>query len=149
MNEFHLTRTDHIDQGRSYAIQQGASFDWLTFHYPDDVSSWNPRGQIRTDYRSRGGNLVADFDFDPLVYVSQTINGTTAFRTKIKPKLSAITTASMSFNLKRRKTSEDVAVPGRNVWVYDIELERPLDGLVVKISRGFVEVELEATGGVQ
>jgi hypothetical protein len=145
-NVFHLTKTDYED-GSNFSIQQGSSFDWLVFYYPEDISTWLPRGQIRTNYAQKGGELIAEFDFDLLVYASQTIDGVTAFRTKIRPKLSATQTEAMNFNLRTRKSSDEIAVPGRNVWVYDIELEHPTNGTVIKLSRGFVEVELETTTG--
>ena len=139
--EFHLTNTDHTD--KCCAIKQGETFNYVTFFYPDDVSSYTPRGEIRDNYADSGGNLLATFTFDPLVYANVTLpGGGMDFRTIIIPSLSAATTETIPFT-QNRKTVNDPVIVGRNVYVYDIELE--LAGTVIKLAYGWVEVLPEVT----
>jgi hypothetical protein len=141
MSVFHLTRFDN-DDGVSSPIRQGATFS-IVFNYLGDVASYSPRGQIRSDYASNDGTLLATFSFDPLVYQLITKpNGSQCMATVITAKLSAIATADMPIpNL--RKTANDKNVIGTNTYVYDIELED--DGVVLRIVEGLVEVLPEVT----
>lgn len=144
---FHLTSTDSYPY--SYAIEQGASFNWLTFVIEnEDYTDWLTRGQIRNNYPANGGVIKAAFSFDPSEYGEITLpNGNKVMGTRIKPKLSAEVTAGLDWVQSKmilRKTRTDAPILGKNVWFYDIEIFNTL-GDVIKISRGWVEVIPEAT----
>jgi hypothetical protein len=142
MPTFHLTATDH--ESASYAIKQGATFDFVAFYYEENLSTWTPRGQIRDNYADKNGTIQASFSFDPLVFGPVTIDGITKNYTKVKPILSATETRNLTFNLKTRSSASDIVTPGKNVWVYDIELESP-GGIVRRDIQGWVEVSSEVT----
>lgn len=141
---FHLTSTDYRN-GESYAIIQGSTFDRVVFWYPGDVSGFVPRGQIKTDYAQKGGELITSFQFHPLRYERRPDKQEAVYHTKIHPFLTAQQTQALIFNLRTRRSNLDKASPGRNCWVYDIELARESDGYVIQLSKGYVEVELEVT----
>ena len=141
---FHLTATDHTDY--SYAIQQGSTFDSVTFLHPDNLTTWNARGQIRDNYADLGGVIKATFTFPTLVYEPVTIGTVTKSYTKIKPTLSAAVTQALVFDLKKRIDSTVTAVPGKNVWVYDVEVySSDVVPVVYRIGEGFVEISKEVT----
>lgn len=122
----------------SYAIRQGATFDIVTFYYPEDISDWIARGQIRKMPHS---DVLAEFTFMPLVYSAVTLaDGTMGDRTIIIPILSAEQTSLLPITNENGAT----LIKGFNVWVYDIELESPM-GKVIKLSSGFCKVLPEVT----
>lgn len=140
---YHLTSTDY--EGVNNAIEQGATYDRLAFFYPENVSSWSAVGQIRTNYATKDGVKIADFLFEPMQYAEFAIDGKPPkFYTRIKPYLTAALTQSLPWNLTPRKTSKEFVKPGRNVWVYDIELHSN-DLRVIRLVEGYVEVRLEVT----
>jgi hypothetical protein len=143
MSTFHLTTTDY-DDGTSYAIQQGATFDRVAFYFDEDLTGWTARGQVRDNYADLGGVIQASFSFAALVYAVDTVNGVTKSYTKVKPILSATQTQALLFSLKLRADSSVKPVPGKNVWVYDIELVSP-EGIVRRDIEGWVEVTKEVT----
>ncbi|MGG6283681.1 hypothetical protein ACQ4M3_19040 [Leptolyngbya sp. AN03gr2] len=145
MATFHLTSTDY-PSGESYALIQGATYDYVVFWYPEDLTGFVPRGQIRTNYLQKEGELVVSFQFHPVIYEQRTLNEVTGFYSKIHPYLTARQTELINFDLRKRKSLSEEVKPGRNVWVYDIELERLSDQYVIKVAKGWVEVELEVTG---
>lgn len=143
---FHLTNNDYPD--KRYAIEQGASFNWLTLVADDDYTDWVPRGQIRTNYASSGGIIKASFNFLPLVIGETTLPNSDEIITGtiIKPYLTALQTASLDWIETRMQNRNGCSspVPGKNVWVYDIELESP-QNTIIRIVEGFIEVSLEVT----
>lgn len=121
-----------------YAIKQGATYDIATFYYPEDISDWIPRGQIRKLPHSE---VLAEFTFLPLAYTSVTLpDGTVGDRTVIIPILSAEQTS----NLPYTHDLGTALIKGFNAWVYDLELESPT-GKVIKLSSGFCKVLPEVT----
>lgn len=135
MNQFNLED--------EYAIIQGSTLDWLRFYYPDDISDWSPRGQIRNNYAYLAGEVLADFSFEPLVYGIVTYPDlTTANKTIIIPTLTDIQTSALPAT--REISSYYLRKVGVTRWVYDIELESTT-GRVIKISSGTVEVKPEIT----
>lgn len=139
---FHLTDTDHTDG--CFGIRQGETLNYLTFYYPADVSTYTPRGEIRDNYADNSGTLLASFTFDPLVYANVTLpGGGSGFRTVIIPKLSATVTESIPFT-QNRTSASDAVIIGRNVYVYDIELEST-GGDVIRLAYGWVEIIPEVT----
>lgn len=143
MATFHLTTTDHPD-GVSYAIQQGATFDRIAFYVEEDLTGWIARGQIRDNYADLGGVIQATFNFAPLIYAPRLVNGVTKSYVEIKPILTAVQTEAFRFGLKLRADDSVIAVPGKNIWVYDIELVSPA-GIVRRDIGGWVEVTREVT----
>ena len=121
-----------------YVIRQGATYDIVTFYYPEDISLWTPRGQIRkTPY----SDILVEFTFLPLVFTSVTLpDGTIGDRTVIIPVLSATQTSLLPVTNPYGQS----LVQGFNAWVYDIELESPT-GKVIKLSSGFCKVLPEVT----
>ncbi len=143
---FHLTNVDNPPH--RYAIEQGATFSWLTLVLDGDYLSWTPRGQIRNNYASNGGTVKTVFGFPPLTMGAATLpGGGTATGTIIKPTLTNQQTQLLDWaesKMQARTKSSEPALPGKNVWVYDIELESP-GGEVMRLVQGFIEVSLEAT----
>jgi hypothetical protein len=138
---FHLTRFDNA--GVSSPILQGASFQ-LVFYYFADISTYTPRGQIRSDYAVNNGSLLGSFTFDPLVYEEVVKEDeTTDMATIIIARLSPEITELLPVPNLRNSISDRIVV-GANVWVYDIELESET-GEVIRLSQGFVEVMPEVT----
>ena len=125
------------------AIYQGATYKSLVFLHPDDFSLWTPRGQIRTNWLHLGGQLLANFVFEPLTWGLVTIDGTPQNRTTIVPVIPF--NATTLIPATKSMASGGLRV-GRDRWVYDIELVSPTNAEVVKLSRGLVEVLPEATG---
>lgn len=116
-----------------YAIKQGVTYDFATFYYPEDVSTWTPRGQIR---KLPYSDLLAEFSFAPLVFSSITLpDDSIGDRTIIIPILSATQTSLLPITNPNGKT----LVQGFNTWVYDIELESPT-GKVICLVSGLVKV---------
>jgi hypothetical protein len=78
------------------AIQSGADWSQISFFVREDISDWLPVGQIRTDFFDRDNVLIADLQFDPILYGSVTIPGRPPFMaTTIRPKLPAAITKTM------------------------------------------------------
>ncbi|MGL6342710.1 MAG: hypothetical protein ACRC80_26670 [Waterburya sp.] len=133
--DFHL---DNVSQEGCFAIEQGATLDWLTIFVPDeDLTSWLPEGDIRRDYSYKNGEILASFSFAPLTYSEVISEGNTFFATVIRPTLSAETTLLLP--IPRKRTKNDQVIVGRNAWVYDIKLKAN-DGRTVIIARGLVDV---------
>lgn len=145
-SNFHLTLTDNFPA--NYSIEQGATWNWLTLVATGDYTGWTPKGQIRDKYLTEGGIIKASFSFSPLTYGEITLaNNTKIFGTLIKPFMSAATTRTLNWvesKMKLREFAYDKVIPGRNVWLYDIELESP-SGEVIRLVQGFVEVSPEVT----
>ncbi|MBW4666451.1 MAG: hypothetical protein KME60_03145 [Cyanomargarita calcarea GSE-NOS-MK-12-04C] len=143
---FHLTNTDNGPN--RYAIEQGATFNWLTLVLDGDFTTWQPRGQIRDRYVENGGTIKASFTFPTLVQGSAALpNGGTATGTILRPQLSDEQTTSLDWlatKMAKRSNNKEQAIIGRNVWVYDIEIESPA-GEVMRVVEGYVEVSPEAT----
>jgi hypothetical protein len=143
---FHLTNIDNYPN--RYAIEQGITFDWLTIVIEGDFTRWTPRGQIRDRYAEEGGIVKATFSFAPLILGSAALStGGNATGTIVKPFLSQAQTKVLNWlaaKMKVRTSEREQAIPGRNIWVYDLELESP-EGNVLRILEGWVEVSPEVT----
>ncbi len=143
---FHLTNTDN--NPHRYAIEQGATFNWLTLVLEGDFTTWTPRGQIRDRYVDDGGVIKAAFTFPPLALGQATLpNGGSATGTLIRPQLANVQSSALDWlisKMSKRSNSKEQAIPGRNVWVYDIELQSPT-GEVVRVVEGYIEVVPEVT----
>lgn len=107
-------------------IVQGANFAGVVFYYPRDLSAGVAKGQIRTNYLSKGGQLIASFNFLPLVYGQVVLSAATppVDRTIIAPILSAATTATIPYSNKK--------------YFYDIFATLGTERL--EIARGFVSI---------
>lgn len=140
----HLTNTDH--NSVDYSIRQGATFGGVRLLMMDgDYTSWTARGQIRNTYVNLGGIVQAAFTFAPLVMGSMTIDGVERLGTLVQPQLSATQTAGLDWSgMTLRRSVKEPAVPGTNVWVYDIYVESP-EGVIERIAEGYVEVSLGVT----
>jgi hypothetical protein len=120
------------------AIHQGASYQCTTFYYPEDISDWTPRGQVRKTYLS---DVLVSFTFAPLTYQNVTLpDGNTGDRTLIIPTLTASETSQLPVTAPIISTN----IVGYNSWVYDIELESDT-GEVIKLASGYVQVLAEVT----
>jgi hypothetical protein len=129
--------------GGNFAIEQGATFNWLTIAHPSNLSAWIPRCQIRDNYLHLGGNLLAEFMFDhPLVYGEIEFNGNVGHRTIVRPILTDEQTSDLPLTVRRKPF--DRVVVGRNAWVYDLKLESPT-GEVIIILKGYVQVVPDVT----
>jgi hypothetical protein len=132
---FNLTNIDY--PGKRYAIQQGATFDWLSVELSGDWSSWSCRGQIRNNYEQLSGEVKASFQFLPVVFDS-VLN-----KSIIRPTLSALVTEGINWSLTPRRTRTETPRPGINCWVYDIEVFQ--GATVYRIVEGLIEISLEVT----
>lgn len=144
---FHLTLTDNYP--KNFSIEQGTTFSWLTLVIDVNYSNWQPKGQIRNKYASDGGIVKAEFSFDPLVVGDVELpDGTTTNGTILRPKLTATQTTALDWiesKMSTRSSSSDKIIPGKNVWVYDIELTNIATSEVLRVVQGFVEISPEAT----
>lgn len=129
------------DSSACYAIIQGSTLNWLTFYYPADVSSWTATGQIRRNYADSDSTILASFSFDTLTYGTFTVNGSSGSYTQIRPILTNVQTQGLP--ITSWKSGDDYK-PGRNIWVYDLEI-KSTGNVVVKVSRGVVQVLPEVT----
>lgn len=137
---------------------QGISFDWLTFLYPADISTYTPRGQIRRDFAELDATIDASFSFAPLSYGTFTISGTTYTNvTKVQPILTATQTQALPASKRGIVTVDGAYVSitgadgvdkkaaiGTDIWVFDIEAESP-GGTVVLIAKGLTQVLQDVT----
>lgn len=129
--------------GACYAIEQGINFNWLTLYYQNqDISNYTPVGQIRTNYADLSENILATFQFEPLIY--GTVNtGTETFEaTVIRPFLTHDQTQTIPAT--RNRTASDRVFIGRNAFVYDIKLISPT-GERLLLTRGLVQVIPDVT----
>lgn len=127
------------------SIYQGENFESLTLHYPEDLSTWLPRGQIRKNYLYKQGSLLANFSFKPIIWAEVLVEENLSFRTIVIPTLSHLITASLPIPKPRGDSNFK---PGSNCWVYDIELIKPDLSSSIKLVRGYVEVIPEVTNNV-
>lgn len=135
-----LTYTDNLSNGYGdLSIDQGADYSKVAFNYPGDVHFWTPKGSIRSDWlQNQTGAPLTIFNFSNLVYNSNTN------QTLIQPYILAAHTATIPY-LPRRTKPTDSAVPGLNVYVYDIFLSNTSLNAVVKVASGLVEINPEVT----
>ena len=134
------------------AIVQGKTFNWLTFLYPSDVTTWTPRGQVRQNFADIDLTIDASFSFSALAYGPHTVNGITSNYTSIRPILTATQTTALPATKRGVVTVdgayititgvdgiEKKATIGTDIWVYEVELESP-GGTVVPIGNGLFQV---------
>lgn len=120
-----------------FAILQCQTMNEVTFYLRDkDVSTYIPTGEIRDDYLENGGNLLATFSFEPIVFGSVTINGETFDASTIKPLLSSSQTQLIPATFPRNASCPLIATV--NAYVYDIKLTG-IDETIIPV-RGLVEV---------
>lgn len=126
------------------AIRQGATFDWVTFLLKEDYSTWQGRGQIRDNYAEKAGKIKATFTVS-LQYGSVTINGVSVLRTSVIPTLTALETEQLDWLTTgmRSPLGTEPFNPGKNCWLYDIEIHKA--DKVKRIVEGFVTVSPEVT----
>jgi hypothetical protein len=91
-------------------------------------SDGSPRGFIRTDLISNGGELVGQFEFEPSLF--DAVNN----QTILNPFLPSTVTASLP--ITTWKDGQNFS--SRNALVYDFEVE--LNGQVKKLAYGFLTV---------
>ena len=129
-NTYHLTYTDN--QPNDYSINQGVDYTF-TIQYPADITLWVPTGTIRRNWADNDTTQhLALFNFQTPIYDS--ITGLTT----ILPYLTAEQTSLIPHTLTRAN-SKVPAVPGSNVWVYDIDIVS-LSGQSHRLVGGYVEV---------
>lgn len=143
---FHLTNTDNAPN--RYAIEQGATFDWLTLVLAGNFTNYIPRGQIRDRYVDQGGIIKASFSFLPLVMGNAPLpGGETISGTLLQPRLLQAETTVLDWfatKMNKRASSKEPAIVGKNVWVYDIELQSPSNE-IIRVVEGYIEVVPEVT----
>ena len=131
---------------------QGKTFNWLTFLYPSDVSTWTARGQIRKDFADIDTTIDATFVFPALAYGAHTVNGVTSNYTAIQPTLSATITQALPASKRGVVTVDGAFVSiagtdgkdkaakiGTDIWVYEVEIES-ITGVVIPIAQGLCQV---------
>jgi hypothetical protein len=153
-NEYNLVWTEDACR----AIVQGITFDWLTFLYPADISTYTPRGQVRRNFAELDLTIDASFSFASLTYGTYTIGGVTYTNvTKVRPILTDEQTQALPAS-KRGIVAVDgayvtitgadgvekKAAIGTDIWVYDVEAESP-GGTVVQVAHGLVQVLQDVT----
>jgi len=116
------------------AIIQGETYQALTLTFPGDLTTWTPRGQIRTGLLEDAGTLLAEFAFGTPIYDAE------ADTTNIYPTLSATQTA----NLPKTKYQGTGEYSRSAVYYYDVELEN--EAVVIKSKTAIVQVIGEVTG---
>lgn len=118
------------------AILQGETYQALSLTFPGDLSTWTPRGQIRSKLLEESGTLLAEFSFEASTYDAD------ADTTTVNPRLTPTQTAS----LPKTKWQGIGEYSKAAVYYYDIELESDT-GEVVKSKTAIVQVVGEVTGG--
>jgi hypothetical protein len=103
-----------MSQKFNFPADQGiySSSDWapVKFFMRKDYSAWQVKGQVRTNYLDKPNVLIADFEFEPLVYGAVTIGVKPPFQaTIIIPRLSG-------------QNTKGIAGTDRTPYVYDIFL---------------------------
>ena len=116
-------------------IKQGATYR-LVIKYPGDISAWDIRGMVRRNYADNSGQLLAEFEFDAMVYDAVTE------LTSIPVSIPADITETIPAPPKS-KSDRDAFVPSSNCWVYDIEIINTDE--VIRILYGNVLVSKEVT----
>ncbi len=100
---------------RAITIYQGETWQKLSLYLEEDLTGWSLRGDIRTNTLDRGGELLAEMTFFPLIYGPVTLPGATApvNRSAILPSVSNTATAAIK------------VPPGDKLWRYDIFADSP------------------------
>lgn len=148
MDTLALHLTDIDSPPHRLAVRQGATYLYPAMIYTGlDLRGWDFRGQIRTNYASLGGELVAAFVFGEVLF-SETPDpsddATLIPKSILMPRIDWEATRLMDpTGLRPRDSVDQPFRPGVNCWVYDIEAE--LDNKVVRLAEGFVQVNLEVT----
>lgn len=144
----HLTDIDHPPN--CWAIRQGADYNSPSIRITNlDLRNHSLKGQIRDDYLSAGGKLLAELVFRDLIFdevPAEDDPGILLPRSTIGftiPKAESLLLNPLSFR-SRRQSADDPFRPGKNCWVYDIEAT--LNGSVSRIVEGFADGTPEVTG---
>ena len=127
-----------VIQGKTYQI---------SFNYPGDITYGELRGQIKTKYAQDNGELLAEFNFLPMIYY---IDDNTPWaipmeynpnegKTRIIAQLQADVTSQIPYT----KNQGTTGFSNRNCHVYDIEWF--YEGIVSTIAMGLVQVLPEVT----
>lgn len=140
--QYHLTNFDN--PGKRLAVVQGARYGF-TLSYPTiDFTGWTFGGQIRKTYDD--ATILASWNFGTVTFGTIPEFPTDSFST-FEIYLNASQTAALPIPPKTRESRTDPAVPGSNVWVYDIEAYDPLDAenIIKVICLSYVQVKPEVT----
>lgn len=130
----------HTTEG-NYAIQQGITFQGISFYYKNvDLTDYKVTGQIRSNYASSQGTVLANFEFDPLVFGTVTIGDYDSFEaTIVTPKLTDEITAKIPATVPM-----ETLIAGISGWTYDIKLESPTGASIIVVM-GLVQVIPDVT----
>ena len=102
-------------------IRQGETYDQVFVYFSGDFTSFIPKGEIRTNFADKEGELLASFTFPSLVFGEFNLGeGLEGSYTLVRPQLSADVTRSLP--LHRQRTVRAKYAPGRNCWVLDLML---------------------------
>lgn len=123
-----------VDLIGDLAIIRGATFDLWKPELSGDWTLWTPKAEIRTNYLSADGELLASFDHSAATYDAE------ADLTTFHPYL----TPTKTLTLPVTKYQGGDLVPSlRNSYVWDWQIA--LDGVVYSLAVGFVQVMPEVT----
>jgi hypothetical protein len=136
------------------AIRQGATFQPVALRFTNfELGDLALRGQLRDNYLSAGGKLLAEFSFPGTSLDYVPVSEGSAMQlpvTTIFPELSAQQTEAL--NPSQLIARDDASIPfqpGVNCWVWDLEAfeadVNPLTQKVYRLARGFAQISLEAT----
>jgi hypothetical protein len=130
-----------LDLTGDLLIERGSYYRSLSILFLGDYVDWDVFGQIRN---KPGGDLYADFQFEPIVLVDRTEGLETKTYSRIVPFLGAGQTLDIPAT-KAVATGQPIAV-GRNRWAYDIKIRSPFDSeIVLTVCEGVVEVSDRVT----
>lgn len=146
-NTFHLIDSD----AGCYAIQRGASLGappsyagHAFFMVGVDLTGWTAIGQIKADYASAGGAILASFTFGTLTYGTFTLaNASSVTGTRILMTMPASTTRTLALPPKWKLFKPEAPEVGKTCWLYDVKLISPSGesgGVSELISPSFVQV---------
>lgn len=126
--------------GTNYVIQKGTFWNPIVFLVKGDYTAWEPYGQIRN---KAGGDLYADFQFEPIILVTKTIGEGEESEeitcSRIKPFLTVSQTSTIPVTPTVKEGKPLIA--GRNRWEYDIVLQHPTDSeIVLPVVQGLIEI---------
>jgi len=106
-----------------------------------DRSDWIPYGEIRTNFEYAGGSFLAEIGFDPSVRKNNS-SGTPV--TAIFPVFSWQLTYALPMHEIRPPNGR--IIPGKNVWVYQIEITSPDQTQNLRVVQGLLELNPSIIG---
>lgn len=143
-SQFNLTKTDNLDD---YSVVQGATLKVIIRFIGSDISNWEFKGQIRKNWLDNEEDILADFDFAtiPPQSTTETIDSTPTTVTYITGLIDEAITANIPLIRRIRASAQETAIPGKNVWVYDIFGKNPSPEDVLRLKWGWVEIAPRVT----